>query len=141
MKARFLADFALCGNVLRSAVAAGCGRRTVYDWRREDSKFAALYDEAHEDALDRLEEEGRRRAYEGVLEPVVSAGQLVTHVRKYSDTLLITLLKGKRPDTFRDRHEVTGKNGGPLVTVDDLKTMSNEDLKAALLAAAAHLPG
>lgn len=123
--------------MLRSALAAGVGRATVYEWRRDDPKFAALYDEAHEDALDALEEEARRRAYDGVLEPMVSAGSLVCHVRKYSDTLLITLLKGKRPDTYRDRHEVTGKNGAPLITTDELKVMPNEELKAALLAAAA----
>ena len=94
-QARFLAQFALCGNVLRSAQAAAVGRRTVYDWLIVEP-FKQLFDEAHEDALDQLEEEARRRAVDGVIEPVVSAGKVVTTVRKYSDNLLICLLKARR---------------------------------------------
>ncbi len=101
---RFLAEFAQCGNVRRAAVAAGVGRRTVYRWL-EQPRFKTLYDEAHDEALDLLEEEARRRAVEGVLEPVVSGGKIVGRVRKYSDNLLTTLLKAKRPDVFRERYE------------------------------------
>jgi hypothetical protein len=38
-------------------------------------------------------------------------------VQEYSDTLLIFLLKGARPQKYRDnvRQEVTGSNGTPLV--------------------------
>lgn len=134
-KAKFLIDFAQCGNVLRSAASAGVDRRTIYGWQASDPKFKAMCDEALEDALDRLEEEARRRAYNGVREPVVSAGKLVTYVRKYSDTLLITLLKGKRPDTYRERHEVTGKDGGPLLTPEKAAKMSDDELRTTLKAA------
>jgi hypothetical protein len=35
-----------------------------------------------------------------------------------SDTVAaIFLLKGARPHVYRDRHEVTGKEGGPLITM------------------------
>jgi hypothetical protein len=113
-KARFLREFSRCGNVLRSAAAAKVGRRTIYDWLKVDEPFKGLYAEAHEDALDALEEEARRRAVDGVLEPVFQGGEQVGRIRKYSDTLLITLLKGKRPETFRERHEHSGPNGTPL---------------------------
>jgi hypothetical protein len=113
-KARFLREFAQCGNVLRSAQAVKVGRRTVYVWLEDDEEFKKLYDQAHEDALDQLEEEARRRAVDGVLEPVYQGGVRVGLIRKYSDTLLITLLKGKRPETFRERFEHTGKDGGPI---------------------------
>lgn len=130
-QARFLVMFRQCGNVLRSAQAVGIGRRTVYDWLQEEA-FKRLYDEAHEDALDILEEEARRRAVDGVEEPVVSAGKLVTTVRRYSDTLLIALLKAKRPETFRDRIEHTGKNGRPI-TVEAIRAMTDGELKARAL--------
>jgi hypothetical protein len=116
---------------------AKVGRRTVYDWL-EDKAFKALYDEAHEDALDQLEEEARRRAVDGVLEPLVSAGKLVTTVKKYSDALLITLLKGKRPDTFRERHEYTGKDGKPI-QVEQINEMTDAEMKARMLELAAKL--
>lgn len=116
-KARFLARFALTGNILRSAQAAQVGRRTVYDWLAEDPAFKALHDDAHEDALDALEEEARRRSVDGVLKPVYQSGKKVGDIREYSDTLLILLLKGKRPQTFRERFEHTGEKGGPIATI------------------------
>lgn len=113
-KAAFLRCFALCGNVLRSCQAAGIGRRTAYNWLEQDEQFQKLYAEAHEDALDLLEEEARRRGVDGVLEPVFQGGKKVGSIRKYSDNMLALLLKRKRPDTFRERHEHTSKDGGPI---------------------------
>jgi hypothetical protein len=127
-QAQFLCEFSLCGNVLRAARAAGVGRRTVYEWLL-DRRFKELYDEAHEDALDQLEDEARRRAVDGVLEPVVSGGKHVTDVRKYSDTLLITLLKAKRPDSYRDRQEQAVKKTPPQ---SDPSRMTDAELKVAL---------
>lgn len=119
-KAAFLKEFAQSGNILQAARKVGVGRRTVYTWLESDIHFKRLFDEAHEDALDALEEEARRRAVDGVLEPVYQGGEKVGTIRKYSDALLTLLLKGKRPDTFRERHEVTGKNGGPLQSQTDV---------------------
>ncbi len=131
---RFLSEFARCGNVRRAAVAAAVGRRTVYRWL-EQPRFKTLYDDAHDEALDILEEEARRRAVEGVLEPVVSGGKIIGRVRKYSDNLLITLLKAKRPDVFRERYEHTGKDGGPILP--DPHRLSDDELQARLDAYAA----
>jgi hypothetical protein len=108
-QAAFLAEFALCGNVLRSALKVRVGRQTVYHWLK-DPAFQEIFDAAHQDALDRLEEEARRRAVDGVLEPVVSGGQLVTYRTRYSDALLALLLKAKRPDIYRERRDSTVKD-------------------------------
>lgn len=35
-------------------------------------------------------------------------------VREYSDTLAIFLLKAHKPEKYRERHEHTGPNGGPI---------------------------
>lgn len=111
------------GNVTDSARAAGVSRSTVYEWRAEDDSFASAWDAALDEAADAMEREAWRRAIEGVDEPVFGAignnqgsGEIGT-VRKYSDTLLIFLMKGARPEKYRDRHEVTGKDGAPLFKV------------------------
>jgi hypothetical protein len=103
-------------NVSRAADAAGISRKTVYKERNDSVTFAHDWDDALEEGLDYLEEEARRRAYEGVNEPVYYKGEDVGAVRKYSDTLMIFLLKGGRPERYaeRSKREVTGKDGGPI---------------------------
>ena len=97
-----------------SAEAAGTSRRNAYKARYSSEAFAAKWDEAIASATDKLELEARRRAYSGVDEPVYYKGQLIDTIKKYSDNLLITLLKAHRPEKFRERFEHTGADGGPL---------------------------
>ena len=113
-KAKFLKSLAQCGVVTHAAEDAGSGRRTMYAWRDEDEAFALAWDSALDDSADRLEKEAHRRATEGVLEPVYQGGELVGHIRKYSDTLLIFLLKGAKPAKFRERFEHMGPGGERL---------------------------
>ena len=49
--------------------------------------------------------------------------------KESSDTLLIFLLKGHKPDVFRERisQEVTGKDGAPLTFTLDLGTSLSDD--------------
>ena len=65
-------------------------------------------------ATDTLEMEARRRASLGVEEPVYYQGQVVGYVRKYSDVLLMFLLKAQRPEKFRDNHKIDGRIDGTL---------------------------
>jgi hypothetical protein len=106
-KRKFLQCFATHGIVLHACQQAGIGRRIVYKWLEKDTRFAALYAEAQEDAIDLLEAEARRRAVEGWVEPVYQKGGKVGEVRKFSDTLLVLKLKAKKPE-YRDKYEVTG---------------------------------
>ena len=87
------------------------GRRTHYDWLAHDDEYARRFAEADVVAIDKLEEEARRRALAGVNEPVFYQGKIVGHVARKSDTLLIFLLKGKRPEVYTERHEHTGAHG------------------------------
>ena len=125
----FLEAFALTGNVSESAKAAGVGRSTVYDARESDKAFAAAWDEAEEDAADRLERVALERAVDGVAEPVYYKGQLAGAVRRYSDTLLIFLLKARRPEKFRERydHQHSGSVGITLDRLFELAAQSEED--------------
>lgn len=97
------------------SVAAACEaaittRRTAYNHRNADKAFAEAWDAALEAGTDKLEDEAKRRAHDGVEEPVHYQGVRVDTVRKYSDTLLIFLLKGRRPEKYRERSDV--KVGG-----------------------------
>lgn len=115
-RAAFLASLAVCANVCRACEDAHLSRMTAYYWRNNDSEFKRQWDDCLELGTDALEDEAIRRAAEGTLEPVFQGGQCVGHVRKFSDTLLIFMLKARRPAKFKDRAhlEVTGKNGQPI---------------------------
>lgn len=100
---RFLQALANTGSVTAATAIVNTSRTRVYELRRTDTAFAAAWDEAEEIATDRLEDEARRRAIEGVAEPLVSAGKIVRGddgqpitVRRYSDNLLLALLKARR---------------------------------------------
>jgi hypothetical protein len=90
--------------VTAAVAVAGTSRTRVYSLRNADSAFADAWDEAEEIAADGLEDEARRRAVEGVPEPVVSGGKLIRDdagqpvlIRRYSDPLLLALLRAHRP--------------------------------------------
>ena len=83
-----------------AANAAGVGRSTAYLWRQQDPQFAQKWDEAVAEGIDCLEEEARRRAVEGVKRPVYRGGVFVGEITKYSDRLLIFLLKTRRPEVY-----------------------------------------
>lgn len=115
--ATFLADLRVYGNVSHAAIAADIGRTTAYAWRERYVTFARAWDDALEEACDLMELEARRRAIEGTDEPVHYLGEQVDTVKKYSDTLLIFLLKGHRPEKYAERRkdEITGPDGGPIL--------------------------
>ena len=73
----FLKALADTGSVTTAVAAAGTSRTRVYELRKVDPAFAAAWAEAEDIAADRLADEARRRAMEGVPIPVVSAGKLV----------------------------------------------------------------
>lgn len=115
-RAAFLASLEETASVTKTCEVTGTPRRTAYNWRNSDAKFATAWDEAVDRGCDILEDEAVRRAYDGTLKPVFHQGEVCGHIREYSDTLLIFLLKGRRPERYRDRAAVehTGKDGGPI---------------------------
>ena len=86
-------------------------RREVDMMRQTDAGFALSFQDALDEAADMLEAEAWRRALEGVAEPVVKSGKPVIDpntgqtmmVRRYSDALLMLLLRGSRPGKFAAR--------------------------------------
>lgn len=132
-KRAFLAAFRLTGNVTVACLEADVHRSTVYEWRSEDPEFARAMEQAQIEASDYLEEEARRRAVVGTEEPVFGRigrdqdGEIGT-IRRYSDSLLIFLLKGNRPDKFRERIEHSGQVRHDVSVQPDLSKLSAEDL-------------
>lgn len=121
-KPLFLEKLREHANISRAAKDAGISRKTVYKERDNSTTFANEWDDALEEGIDYLEEEARRRAFEGVDEPLMFQGIKVGTVRKYSDTLMIFLLKGRRPDVYGDKLKHQGDPNAPLtvrVVYDD----------------------
>lgn len=110
----FLAALAECGVLTQAAAVAGVDRVTVWRRRQDDAEFNAACEQAIDMAADKLEAEARRRAIEGVEEPVYQGGQLIGTKTVYSDSLLALLLKGRRKKVFAERVEQTGADGGPV---------------------------
>ena len=124
----FLAALAETANVLKSSELTKIARRMAYDWRAADPDFADAWERALDIGADALEDEAVRRAVEGVDEPVFYQGEAVGVVRKYSDTLLIFLLKGRRPEKYRDRlsHAIGVPDGGPVTFKVTIPGVSDE---------------
>jgi hypothetical protein len=90
------------GNVTAAAELAGLTRTNHYLWGAASPTYAEAFRAAQEEAVERLEEEARRRAMAG------------------SDLLLIFLLKALRPEKYRERHEHRhgGTTDAPPIRVD-----------------------
>lgn len=118
------------GNVTRACELGKFSRWCVYEHEKKDPAFALRLAVARQAGLDVMEEEAMRRAVEGVEEPVgFHMGVSTTVRRNYSDSLIQFLLRGGKPDKYRDRSlvEVKTPGAGP-----DLSGLSEEDLEAIL---------
>lgn len=79
----FCEILAQTGIVGRAADAAGIKRDVVYRWRKDHPAFATAWDAALEVGLTALEDEVKRRGFEGVEKPITHQGQL-TPVWEYA---------------------------------------------------------
>lgn len=113
----FLAAYVELCSLTRAAASSEQSRTNHYRWLRENEEYAAAFRVAKEEAADSLEDEAVRRAYEGVEKPVTIAGERDI-IREYDTTLLIFLLKGMRPEKYRENRNVymSGGDGGPVKT-------------------------
>jgi hypothetical protein len=136
LKKRFLEHFARLGNVTAACDAAGIKRRRViYEWKEHDDEFVMAYREAEQIATEVLEAEARRRAVEGVTTetPLIYRGKVVDTVveTKYSDTLLIFLLKARDPEKYRENVNLhhSGRVRRDEAERPDLSALSLEELE------------
>lgn len=91
----FLQALASGCTVSEAAQAAGITSSTAYNLRRNDADFAEAWRVALEDSTDVLEREARRRAIDGVEEPVVYQGQLTPVFERDEHGQVVTTEDGK----------------------------------------------
>lgn len=132
----FLAAYATCGSVTGAARAAGCSRTAHYQWLQDDPTYPARYQQAHEESCESLEIEARRRAVDGVLEPQFYKGEMCAAsdgspigIQKYSDTLLIFLMKGSMPEKYREQWKGELSGSVSLPTKLDLSKLNDDELR------------
>jgi hypothetical protein len=134
----FLSAYARVGTVAVAARTARVGRASHYVWLK-DATYQVAFTETEEVAVQYLEDEARRRAMEGIQEPVIYQGALcfeplrdlktgeikrdrkgqpllsttpLTIPRK-SDNLLMFLLKALRPEVYREHVKVAAAASAP----------------------------
>lgn len=86
-----------CGDMFKAAQAAGISPLRLDQWLRDDEEARARVEEAQRVGWMGLESEARRRAVEGVSEPVFYKGDVVGYKQQYSDGLLGKLLEARVP--------------------------------------------
>lgn len=116
-RARVLTALAGGASITAACALADVGRSTFYQWRASDAEFNEAVNEAIEAGTDRLEDEAFRRAHDGSKRPIYQGGKRVGIELVYSDTLLMLLLKARRPNKFRERTtpEIAGTKGLTVV--------------------------
>ena len=115
-KAAFLAAYPEAGTVTGACEAAKISRTIHYVWLQEDGDYREAFELAKAELTESLEREAVRRARDGWNEPVFHEGKVCGFKRRFSDTLLIFLLKANNPEKYREtiRNELTGRDGEPL---------------------------
>jgi hypothetical protein len=125
---KFLSLVRQGGSITSAAVQSGIARRTVYEWKANDSEFADALEDAYQQGIAVLEEEAVRRAYHGNDRPVFQKGIQVGTVKEFSDSLLMFLLKARDP-RFRDKATVE-MTGAVKTETADLTKLSTEELRS-----------
>ena len=103
----FLQTLRETGNVSAAARHVGKSRAAVYRARKQDEGFAADWDDALEEAADWLELEALRRAVDGTEEGRYFQGEMIGTITRYSDSLLMFLLKARRPHLYGGLRQTT----------------------------------
>ncbi len=123
----FLEALSQTGNVREACKMASVTRQMAYTTRKSDPDFAKDWQEALESAADVLEREAWRRANDGTDKPVFYKGEECGKIREYSDLLLMFLLKGIRPEKFREKVYVSPAELDKLIEVEMTKLRGEEE--------------
>lgn len=98
----FLAELRKTGKPLEAARAAGYNdTAALYIYRQKDEDFAEAWEAAMYASADLLVDAAVTRAVDGVEKSVFFKGEVVGSEVNYSDTLLIELMRARRPKEFR----------------------------------------
>lgn len=111
----FFETLARTGNITESCRICNISRSQAFRLRGEDEHFAEVWQDAMDIAGDALEAEARRRGCDGYEEPLHHQGRLTGHkIKKYDTPLLMMLLRGAKPNIYKNRSELSAPDGKPL---------------------------
>lgn len=130
---RFLDELRKHGNASQAARAAEVIRRDMFAIKDLGPERLREWVEALEESTDSLVLEANRRGRDGVVEDVYYNGEVVGQKIRYSDTLLMFLIKGQRPQYATERREISGPDGGEIpVPPISLTGLDDHELKMLL---------
>jgi hypothetical protein len=128
---QFLEALAAGWAVRHAARLSGVDFRRWYELRDTDEAFAQAWTDAVELGTQALEDEARRRAVDGWDEDYTDGdGKLIRRVRRYDGSLLQTLLKGRRPEVYRDYASPARLEVNAQVQIEGHKPTGIEDVIA-----------
>ena len=134
---KFLNSLSRGLSVSDAAALVGATRQAFYLLRQRDPAFSQAWDAALDEGSDRLEDEARRRAVDGIDCPIFYRGEVVGYVPRYSDTLLMFLLRARRPEKYRERPQ----RGASTLPTDLLERMRDGLARVRALRAAGGYQG
>lgn len=102
----------------------GISLSAINQWCFRLKGFREEIEAAHEEYCERLEEEARRRACDGVVKDVYHHGEVVGQETQYSDKLLIKLLEGAKPGRYRRSERTVNHTGGYSIDVSGKVTVA-----------------
>lgn len=97
-------------TISKACERSGVEVRLIKTWRKRYPEFDDACNLAYDCGTDKIEDEAKRRAVEGVVEEIFRGDVVVGEKTIYSDTLMIKLLEARRPDKFRSRVSVDSRN-------------------------------
>ena len=114
----FLDILSQIGSITKACEHVKISRNSFYNFRKKNKKFAEEWEEAEKRGVDGLIEEARRRAYGTEELLLYDKERKEVKIRsKYSDNLLMFLIKAKRPE-YRESYQM---NVGGDLTIKVVK--------------------
>ena len=121
----FLGAYLSLGHFGKACQAVGANHSTIRKLLKKIPEFGEAFADAEQVVADKLEDALRQRAVEGwdrlkfdkngqaCLDPRTGN---VYEEKQFSDLAAIFLLKGQRPEKYREKFEHVGRGGGPIET-------------------------
>lgn len=99
---KFLESLAATGQVTAAAKAAGVDSSLPYKWRKQDDAFREAWDALADQVGTVIESALVERVLNGVEKPLTYQGEIFGYTREYPDHVGVALLRGMKPDKYRE---------------------------------------
>ena len=101
-------------------------RRDIAELALINIDFAYEWDDLRQALVDKLQTAAIKRAVDGVKEPVYYKGEKIGSVKKYSDPLLMFLMKAHAPDLYGDKRTLNVNSKNVSVQIRSFDAYGNE---------------